>query len=124
MLNWIQKMRMGLTENKPERPKMKQNQPLTSSDEAGRGRLNQLIGSLNNSDLMHGVAAWREEDCEIAFDYGWTHALYIPSGFAYEVHNGGWIFEEDYSNLRRIMREEFLKTSNQTNRNETQTIDP
>jgi hypothetical protein len=74
-----------------------------STNERRPGRLAELVESANGSDVMDGAPLTADE-CEVLFDYGWTHALNVVTRGFYlvEVKNTGWAMIEDLDEAMKL----------------------
>lgn len=67
-------------------------------------RLAELVESINYGGDI-GDEKLTPEQCEIAFDWGWTHAVLTPYGVFLEIHNTGWMLVETEEEAREWAEE-------------------
>ena len=67
-------------------------------------RLAELVESINYGGNV-GDEKLRPEECEIAFDWGWTHAVFAPQGVFLEIHNTGWTLVDTEEEARELAKE-------------------
>lgn len=67
-------------------------------------RIEQLVDSANKSDVLRGCPISTDE-CELVFDYGWTHGIEVVTRgfFLVEKENTGWVVVNDREELGRFI---------------------